>query len=283
MMTLEQRFPGRRALITGATSGYGEALAFALAARGWKIAVTGRQHAGVTRTVEEVNRLGGTGLGLLLEVREESQWDSARQALVQHWGGIDLLVNNAGIADSNKITEISSSDWADLMSTNLHGVINGCRAFIAGMSAQGGGHILNVASAAGLLCMPEMANYNVSKAGVVALSETLRAELSGAQIGVTVLCPSAFKSCLLDNALREGRDMGSASAIGRFLKRDMERGKHTSQSVAAHVLKDIRQGKLYSIPQPLYGLAWLLKRIAPNTFYQVVGWMYRRRLGLFAA
>ncbi len=77
--------------------------------------------------------------------------------------------------------------------------------------------------------------------------------------------------------------MSTASSVGRFLKRDMEAGKHTSQSVAAHAVKDMGKGQLYSIPQPLYRLAWFLKRLAPNSFYQLVGWMYRHRIAPFAA
>lgn len=283
MKHLEQRFPAKRVLITGATSGFGQALALALAARGWKVAVTGRKPAAVQSTVDEVVRCGGTGLGLALEVREAAQWEQVRQELERAWGGIDLLVNNAGIADANKMGDISTADWLDVMSTNLDGVIHGCRAFLPGMQARRSGYILNVASAAGLLCLPEMANYNVSKAGVVALSETLRTELSGDNIGVTVLCPAAFKSGLLDNAMREGRDMSASGSVGRFLKRDMDQGKHTSQTVAAHALRDMERGKLYSIPQPLYSFAWLLKRAAPGLFYTIVGWMYRKQIGPFSA
>jgi NADP-dependent 3-hydroxy acid dehydrogenase YdfG len=282
MSKLEVRFPEKRILITGATTGFGEALAFALAGRGWRVAVTGRKPAAFRRTADEVGRLGGTGLGLPLEVREMAQWRTVRQTLQDAWGGIDILVNNAGVADANRLVDMSDEAWESLLSTNLGGVINGCRTYVPDLLKQKSGYILNVASIAGLLAMPEMANYSVSKAGAIALSETLYTELSGANVGVTVLCPSGFKSSLLDNAARDGRDASATSATARTVRKDMDKGVHTSESVAAYAIRDMERGRLYSIPQPLYRLAWAAKRYAPHPFYKSVGWLYRRGLGPFA-
>jgi short-subunit dehydrogenase len=281
MKTLEQRFPAKRVLITGATTGFGQALAHALAGRGWKVAVTGRKLDAVKATVEEVRQRGGVGLGMALEVREKAQWEAVRRKLHKAWGGIDVLVNNAGVADANLMVNMTDADWENLLSVNLDGVINGCRTWVPDMLEQKSGYILNVASIAGLLSMPEMANYSVSKAGVIALSETLRTELSAANVGVTVLCPSGFKSSLIDNAERDGRS-ADASVMARMVQADMDKGRHTSESVARYALAAMEKGDLYSIPQPLYRLAWAAKRMAPNTFYQTIGWLYRNRLGPFA-
>ncbi len=281
MSKLENKYPKKRVLITGATSGFGEALAYALAERGWNVAISGRDPQAVKQTVAGVNQRGGKGLGLALEVRDKKQWESARAKLKKAWGGIDILVNNAGVADANKMVDMSDDAWEKMLSINLDGVINGCRTYVPDMLAQKSGYILNVASIAGLLAMPEMANYSVSKAGVVALSETMSAELSGGNIGITVLCPSGFKSSLLDNAARDGRD-ANVSVTGRIIQRDFDKATHTSETVAAFAIKDMERGNLYSIPQPLYRLAWTAKRMAPNTFYKAVGWMYRHQIGMFA-
>jgi short-subunit dehydrogenase len=282
MSKLEDRFPKKRVLITGATTGLGEALAYALAERGWKVAVTGRKLDAVKRTADAVTERGGKGLALQLEVRDKAQWETVREKLQKAWGGIDILVNNAGVADANKMVDMSDDAWESMLSINLDGVINGCRTYAPDMLRQKSGYVLNVASVAGMLAMPEMANYNTSKAGVIALSETLYTELSGANIGVTVLCPSGFKSSLLDNAARDGRDATANSASGRAVQKDMEKGTHTSETVAAFAIKAMEKGGLYSIPQPLYRLAWTAKRIAPNSFYKAVGWLYRNHLGPFA-
>ena len=281
MASLEHRFPQKRVLITGATTGFGEALACQLAARGWKVAVTGRKLDAVQRTADKVNALGGTGLGLLLEVREKDQWQAVHKALDEAWGGIDILVNNAGVADANQFDKLNDADWDSLMSINLTGVINGCRTYTPDMSRNRSGYILNMSSAAGLLAMPEMANYNVSKAGVVGLSETLFTELSRFNIGVTVLCPAGFKSSLSENAARDGRSIAD-SATGKLVQADMDKAKHTSETVAAFAIEEMEKGNLYSIPQAEYRLAWLLKRLMPNTFYRTIGWLYRNKRGPYA-
>lgn len=282
MGKLETRFPKKRVLITGATSGLGEALAYALAERGWNVAVSGRDVDEIQRTVYEVNRRGGTGLGLMLDVRDKAQWVTTQKALKEAWGGIDILVNNAGVADSNKMLAMSDADWEKLLTINLDGVIKGCRTFAPDFVEQQSGYFLNVASVAGLLSMPEMANYSVSKAGVISLSETMSAELSGAKVGVTVLCPSGFRSSLLENAAKEGRHVTMNSSVARTIQADMDKGVHTSETVAAYAIKDMERGVLFSVPMPLYRLAWALKRLAPNTFYKTVGWMYRNQLGPFS-
>lgn len=282
MARLETRFPRKRALITGATSGFGEALAYALAERGWNVVVTGIEDQAIRRTMDAVTQRGGKALGLMLDVRDREQWEKVRQQVSKEWGGIDLLVNNAGIADANKMVNMSDDDWDSMLSVNLNGVINGCRTYAPDMLAAKSGHMLNMASAAGLFSFPEMANYSVSKAGVISLSETLFTELSGANIGVTVLCPAGFNSSLLDNAMREGRAATADSGTGRLVKRDMESGAHTSESVAGFALRALETGNLYAIPQPLYRLAWLLKRLSPNSFYKTLGWFYRNKRGPFA-
>lgn len=281
MSTLEARFPKKRILITGSTTGLGEALALALAGRGWQIAVSAREKEEVERTVAVVNQRGGKGLGLILDVCDKAHWAAARETLNREWGGIDILVNNAGIADANPMVNMSDADWARMLAINLQGVIDGCRTFVPDFIKQNSGYLLNVASVAGLLALPEMSNYNVSKAGVIALSETLRAELCGANIGVTVLCPSGFRSSLADNAAKEGRELDKAGPVARLVKKDIDQGSHTSASVAAHALKDMEKGRLYSLPMPLYRFAWFLKRLAPNTFYSTIGWAYRNKLGPF--
>lgn len=282
MIRLEDRFPKKRVLITGATSGFGEALAYQLAERAWKVAVTGRKPDAVKRTAAEVTERGGKGLGLPLEVREKAQWEAVRQKLDKAWGGIDILVNNAGVADANRMVNMTDEDWESLLSINLDGVINGCRTYVPDMLERRSGYILNVASIAGLLSMPEMANYSVSKAGVISLSETLYTELSASNIGITVLCPSGFKSSLIEKAARDGRDATKHSVAARVVQKDMDKATHTSETVAAFAIKEMEKGNLYSIPQPLYRLFWTAKRLAPNTFYRAVGWMYRNKFGLFA-
>lgn len=176
-------------------------------------------------------------------------------------GGVDLLINNAGVALGGPMGVVPLADWRWIMGVNLWGPIHGCHHFVPLFRRQGAGHILNVASAAGLLSAPEMAAYNVTKAGVVALSETLRAELSGANIGVTVLCPTFFRT----NIVASGRlyvDGGRA-----LVEALMDRATITAEGVARAGLDGCAADRLYVLPQQDGAWLWRLKRAAPAMFH----------------
>ena len=154
-----------RAVVTGAGSGLGRAFCLELArARHARIVCADIDEAAARRTAAEV---GGTAVRCdVARVEEvEALADAAERAL----GGVDLVINNAGVAVGGRIGEVGLDDWRWIMGVNLWGVIYGCHVFAPRLRAQGRGHILNVASAAGLLAPPGMGPYNVTKAAVVAL------------------------------------------------------------------------------------------------------------------
>jgi NAD(P)-dependent dehydrogenase (short-subunit alcohol dehydrogenase family) len=176
-------------------------------------------------------------------------------------GGVDLLINNAGVALGGPVGVVPLVDWQWIMSVNLWGPIHGCHHFVPLFRRQGSGHILNVASAAGLLSAPEMAAYNVTKAGVVALSETLRAELSQANIGVTVLCPTFFRTSIAASGrlyVDSGREL---------VELLMDRATITADGVARAGLDGCAVGRLYVLPQQDGAWLWRLKRAAPAMFH----------------
>ena len=123
--------------------------------------------------------------------------------LEREWGGVDLLINSAGIASSGTVEESSLAQWRWVLDINLFGGVLGSRAVIPGMKARGGGHIVHVASFAGIANAPAMACYNVAKAGMISLCETLRFELHDHGIGVSVACPSFFKTPLMETSRRQ--------------------------------------------------------------------------------
>jgi short-subunit dehydrogenase len=126
-----------------------------------------------------------------------------------------------------------------------------------------------------------MANYSVSKAGVIALSETMRAELTPYHIGVTVACPAAFSSALLDNARAVDTGIEDASVTLRSLQEDVKKERHTSESVAAHCLRAMEKGRLYAIAHPDMHALRLFKRIFPEWSYALFGWMYANKMWRF--
>jgi short-subunit dehydrogenase len=146
------------------------------------------------------------------------------------------------------------------------GVIYGCHVFAPRFKRQRSGHILNIASAAGLLCAPDMAPYNVTKAGVVALSETLCAELRPFSVGVTVVCPTFFKTQIADKS----RFTGASDHLVAAAKKQMERSTVQAGDVAESALSACEQETLYCVPMADARWGWWLKRLAPDSFYKHV-------------
>lgn len=167
---LAARYPQKRILITGATSGLGEALALRFARAGFRVAVASRNPQKVAATVERLEQAGGQALPITLDVTREEAFHSALETVESQWGGLDILVNNAGVLTAGKVQEIDLQTWQQSLDTDLWSVIHGCRTFLPLLLRSGGGHIVNVASAAGLVSGPDMATYNVAKAGVISLS-----------------------------------------------------------------------------------------------------------------
>ena len=232
-MQLEQRFPKKRVLITGAASGLGKALALEFAKRGWKIAVTDLDAAEIKNTADAVRAVGGEPLEMTLDVTRCDQFEAAAERITDSWSGLDVLVNNAGVADAGRMEggipgELNLENWRLLINVNLWGVIYGCRTFIPLLKKGGKGHILNVSSGAGLLCLPEMASYNATKAAVVGISATLKTELVDDNIDVTVSCPTAFQSNIANNE----RVRQCKSVAGKGIMEEIKKTSVTAESVA---------------------------------------------------
>jgi NAD(P)-dependent dehydrogenase (short-subunit alcohol dehydrogenase family) len=259
-----------RCVITGAGSGFGRALAVDLAGRGAHLVLSDRD----VESVEETARLAlGAGAATARATRCDVTRCEEVEALADACAGpTDLVVNNAGVSSAGLVGELSIDDWRWTLETNLLGVVYGCHVFVPRLRAQGHGHVLNVASAAAIVAPPGMAAYNVAKAGVVALSETLAAELVGTRVGVTVLCPTFFRT----NLARRGR-FSSEGDRARAL-RLVDRGKEPGLVVRA-ALASIARDELYCLPMADARWLWRLKRLAPQPFSALVGRVSRRVLG----
>lgn len=188
-----------RVVLTGAGGGLGRAFAERLASRGASLLLSDIDSAGLDETARLVKSGGGTPHTMTCDVAKASEVETMHQRATELLGGVDLVINNAGVAVGGAVGEVPLADWDWIMGINLWGVIYGCHYFLPEMRARGRGHILNVASIAAFACAGEMGPYNVTKAAVVALSETLAGELSG-DLGVTVLCPFFFKTNIAKSA-----------------------------------------------------------------------------------
>ncbi|MCX5860485.1 MAG: SDR family NAD(P)-dependent oxidoreductase [Proteobacteria bacterium] len=261
---------GKRAVVTGAASGLGRALALVLARKGCKIGIADINEVGSRETLELVERAGGSGEILIVDVRRPESVKAMADHFFSQWKGVDLLVNNAGIAISGLVGEIPLANWEKIMGINFWGMLYGCHEFIPRMKRQGGGHILNIASAAGLFSMTNMGPYNATKAAVISLSETLKPEVAPFNIGITVACPMFFNTNLVKNMQHtEEVETEFANAAFQF-------SRITSEEVARRIIRAVEKGKFYVIPMLSGKVSWMLKRLSPSIFYGTLAFFSRR-------
>ncbi|HNM96860.1 MAG TPA: SDR family NAD(P)-dependent oxidoreductase [Marmoricola sp.] len=249
-----------RALVTGGSSGLGAALVRALVARGDQVLI-----ADLSEPAE-----GVPADFVRLDVRSAEDWDAAREWVEQHWGGLDLLINNAGVGGGGRIDVTSLDEWQWITEINLFGVVRGVREFVSMMKAQRSGHIVNVASLAGFVHPAGMSSYNAVKAGVVALTETLGHELAQWRIKATVVCPSFFKTNLVDSM------RSSDPVAGKVVGSLVERSATTADQIAAAVLAGVERGDQVIFPDPASQAAIELKRTDAASYDAVMRHQARR-------
>lgn len=218
---------GRRVLVTGAASGLGAALVSAFEQRGDRVLacdIRGNLHR--------------------LDVTSDEDWRRTAEWVAEHWGGLDVLVNNAGIATGGRIDVADLTEWQRAIDVNLLGAVRGCREFVPMFKAQNAGTIVNVASLAGLVHPPAMSSYTATKAGVVALSETLRHELHPWGIEVFVVCPGFFRTNL-------AASVSSADPLTTSLTQSLiGRSTLTADDIAAEVLRGMAEGEHVILTDP---------------------------------
>jgi NAD(P)-dependent dehydrogenase (short-subunit alcohol dehydrogenase family) len=253
-----------RAVVTGGGGGLGRAFSVALGKRGGRVLVTDIDLAGAEETAELVRAAGGSATAARCDVSKKEDVYALPEAMKGAFGGTDVVFNNAGVAVGGPVHEIPVEDWEWLMGINLWGVIHGVLAFLPHFREQRSGHYVNIASAAGLVCGPRMAPYNVAKAGVIALSESLSVELASSGIGVSVLCPSFIRTNITAVARTHGEGTRETG------ERQMERATKTPDEIAEITLRGADDNELYIVPHTDAVWAWRIKRADPEGFYKRV-------------
>jgi len=258
------------AVVTGAGSGIGKSFAYEIARRGGSVLCVDLREDRANDTAQYLASLGTHAIPYVCDVGDADKM----QKLSEEAEGllkrpVTLIVNNAGVGIGGQIGEVTLEDWKWCMNVNLWGVIHGCHFFVPKLRAMGYGGVINVASAAAFGAAPEMATYNVTKAGVLSLTETLAAELAGTGVKFTALCPTVVPTRIVDDGkLPERRRKFAASAMTRL-------AITTADAVARKTLDALDRGDLYMLPQIDGRTAWRFKRVFPRTYAKIIGESYR--------
>ncbi|MEU6375432.1 SDR family NAD(P)-dependent oxidoreductase [Streptomyces sp. NPDC046909] len=268
-MASHKRSHEASAVVTGAGSGIGRAFALELAKRGGQVVAADIDPDAAAETVSQIEATGGRALAVVTDVSRETSVRELADAATSWFGLPSLVINNAGIGTGGGlIGDGKLRAWRRAIDVNLWGVIYGADVFTPLLRQGGRGGIINTASAAGFAAAPGMAPYNVSKAGVITLSETLAAELQRTSITVTVLCPTFVPTNIFDGELIDA----ASAAKG---KRLAEKSKLTAEDIAIKTLDAHDRGRLYVLPQLDAKIVWRAKRLLPVAYMKAAGRMIK--------
>jgi NAD(P)-dependent dehydrogenase (short-subunit alcohol dehydrogenase family) len=267
-----QHLAGRTAVITGAGSGIGRALARAFGAEGCRLALVDIDAAGLEETR---SLLAGVPVSThVANVRDRDRMAALPAEIQAEHGAIHLLFNNAGVTLNQSFEDSSLEDLEFVIGVNLWGVLYGCHYFLPHLKAAGEGHIVNTSSMAGFLGLPNQASYSLTKAAVKSLSETLRVELAGHGIGVTSIHPGAIRTHIMKAAVRYGSDAEETARLEALVMRF----GMAPEKLAARVVRAVKRNRMRQrIGFDAYLADWL-KRLLPVAIHAPLRLAFARAL-----
>lgn len=252
---------GKVAVVTGAARGIGREIALCLAEAGADLMLADMNEAELPAVVEEVRKLGRRAHALRVDVRNKQELNALLAATLRELGACHVLVNNAGVFHAGRAIDCPDEQWTRVLETNLWGVIHGSRIFGQHFVQRGAGHIVNMASGAGLMGAPGMTSYSTAKFGVVGFSEVLRWELAAQGVGVTHVCPGIVRTGI---AKAEGAGLTHVDVDGLL------RFAPPARPLANKVVRAIRKNR----PRVIYGFEsrlFLMLRLLPYPVTDLFG------------
>ena len=252
------RFTGRTAIVTGAGGGVGAALSRALGAAGATVVCADLDLAAASQVAATV---GGPGRArpVRLDVTDAAAVQALVDDVVDEQGRLDLVFNNAGITLLGNTEDLTLEQWNAIIDVNLRGVVHGVVAAYPQMIRQGGGHIVNTASMGGLMAAGLLTSYVTTKHAVVGLSLALRSEAAAHGVGVTVVCPAAVETPMLDKG-----EIGRVRGRDYYLQGQGIRRPLDPDDLAAQVLAAVAADKAMVVTPRQARIAWRIGRIAPG-------------------
>jgi NADP-dependent 3-hydroxy acid dehydrogenase YdfG len=264
-----QGFAGKVAAVTGAGSGIGQALAVELARSGAKVAISDVDTEGLAQTEERLKAIGAPVKADRLNVTEREAFLAYADAVNEHFGKVNQIYNNAGIAYTGDIEVSQFKDIERVMDVDFWGVVNGTKAFLPHLIASGDGHVVNISSVFGLFAVPGQAAYNAAKFAVRGFTEALRQEmvLAGHPVGVTTVHPGGIKTAIARNAT-------AAEGIDRdeLAKTFDKRLANTSPERAARIILDaVRKNKARVLVGPDAKALDIMVRLTGSGYQRIIG------------
>jgi NAD(P)-dependent dehydrogenase (short-subunit alcohol dehydrogenase family) len=243
---------GKVAVVTGGASGIGRAMAECFAASGMKLVLADIERGPLDEAVARLRASGAEAIGVPTDVTRAAEVRALADRALEAFGAVHVVCNNAGVAPMGKLLETSLEDWRWVVEVNLMGVVHGVAVFGPLLVRQGGGHIVNTASAAGLLAPPGLGAYAATKHAVVGLTETLYYELKDTGVGCSVLCPGLVNTRIFESERNRPAELGGAAA-SYGARQEQARKLISSQGtppeqIAERVLQAIRSEALYILP-----------------------------------
>lgn len=259
---------GKNVLITGAGSGLGREMAIYYASQGARVVVADLL---IERAEQTVGLLSaGNHIAVEIDVANVQMWQALAARLRSELGTLQVLINNAGIASSGDFLDTTENEWDRVIAINLTSVQHGCKSMLPLMLGERGGVIINTASFAGLAGAPDTGIYGVAKAAVVAYSEILRGQVYARGIHVACLCPSFFKTQLLES-FSPGHDRMRKAA-----SQLMERSELNATDVAKFAVDRAHAGDFLLLPHKESRTRWRMKRWLPEFYFKKMLQMVKR-------
>lgn len=260
---LHDRYPARRAAITGAGSGVGEALALALAHHNWILLLNDLDEARLASVAQKVSALGGAALAACFDVADFDAYAEPVARFTDKHHGVDLVFACAGIGVGGSFLTTAPEHFREVIDVNLLGTIWTGKAFLPVMAAQGRGHFVTIASAAAFHGLPHLSGYAATKAGVVQLSETLRSELSPHGVDVTVKMTTFYTSNIAGFTRGAPDDIEKARSL-------VQMAPWSSAEVAEALLLAVQARRFYMVAPGQAKFLWRFKRFLPEWYLRLM-------------